>query len=53
MGSVPAKAMRTKSQFPMNFPTTMSASFKGWATSQSSVRLRRSSARVFMATAGG
>ena len=52
IGSVPATVIITKSQLPANLPSTISVSVSGWARSHSSVRPRRSSARLFIATAG-
>ena len=52
IGSVPASVIITKSQLPRNFPSTISISPSGCARSHSSVRPRRSSARLFIATAG-
>ena len=52
IGRVPAMVISTKSQLPANLPSTISVSVSGWASSHSSVRPRRSSARLFIATAG-
>ena len=52
MGSVPASVIRMKSQLPRNLPSTISVSVSGCASSHSSVLPRRSSARLFIATAG-
>ena len=52
MGRVPASVTSTKSQLPRNLPSTTSVSLSGCAMSHSSVRPRRSSARLRMVTAG-
>ena len=51
-GQGPGQVIITKSQLPRALPSTISDSVSGCAISHSSVRPRRSSARLFIATAG-
>ena len=52
IGTLPARAMSAKIQFPMNLPAITSTSPRGCARSHSSVPLRFSSARARMVMAG-